>query len=178
MANLAAIADNQGGYIMEDTETHRFRIKVKSSSSHNLYVVSQNKRDTLWECSCKGWIFQHNKHAGQFLCRHLRAVVPQIENSTEYLGAGKSQIKGKKTKMATKSKTKTKAKVKSIAPKKKQPRVTKKFKKEVIDDTLEAVKKMLHDQIDWNLVDINQQSPADLIRNALTFLEEKKEVNG
>ena len=43
------------------------RFTVKSSSSNQLYVVSQNKNGRHWGCGCKGWIY-HRK------CHHLTAL--------------------------------------------------------------------------------------------------------
>lgn len=60
---------------LPDTESHRFRMEVPSSSSDRMYVVSQNKRGVhagRWECGCRGWITHRN-------CKHLKEMLPALQ---------------------------------------------------------------------------------------------------
>jgi hypothetical protein len=69
------LADNVqrelGISFLEETTTHTYRFKTKSTSSDKLYVVSMRKKTMRWECGCQGWI-RHRK------CRHLDALLPTL----------------------------------------------------------------------------------------------------
>jgi hypothetical protein len=45
----------------------RFRIEIKSETSPNIYVVSQNVKHKYWACSCFG--FRRYKK-----CKHMKAM--------------------------------------------------------------------------------------------------------
>ena len=81
---LQVIFKDLGVVLLPDTQTHRLRMEIESSSSNNTYVVSQRmKKDgtTQFECGCRGWIF-HRK------CKHLTAMTPALEQAALLLDGG------------------------------------------------------------------------------------------
>lgn len=68
---------SEGG-LLPDTDTHKLRFDVKSSSSNRLYRVSIRKKTNLPECSCPGFI-RHRK------CKHITAVLPTLEKALDLL---------------------------------------------------------------------------------------------
>jgi hypothetical protein len=53
--------------LLPDNAVWEHRFHVRSASSTNKYVVSQNKDKRHWGCSCRGWTM-HRK------CKHLTAL--------------------------------------------------------------------------------------------------------
>ena len=61
---------------LPDTATHKNRIEIPSESSNNLYIVSQTKKNEIWQCACLGFRRWRN-------CKHLKAIVPMIESAAK-----------------------------------------------------------------------------------------------
>jgi hypothetical protein len=62
-----------GSPMLPDTDQWQHRFEVRSASSGNIYIVSQNVEKKFWGCSCPGWI-SHRK------CKHLDALgLPRYE---------------------------------------------------------------------------------------------------
>lgn len=64
--------------LLPDTNTHKLRFDVKSSSSNRLYRVSVKKSNNEFQCSCPGWI-RHRR------CKHLDAVAPVLQQAVKLL---------------------------------------------------------------------------------------------
>lgn len=63
--------------MLEDNSQWTNRFKIRSESSGDIYIVSQNKAKRHWACSCRGWII-HRK------CKHLAALgLPSHEKAYE-----------------------------------------------------------------------------------------------
>jgi hypothetical protein len=63
---------------LADSKTHRFRFEIPSSNGKKLYLISQQKSNLEWQCSCTGWI-AHRK------CKHLKSTEAErmkLEKST------------------------------------------------------------------------------------------------
>lgn len=56
---------------LPDDNQWKNKVLVKSSSSDNLWVVSQNKSTGIMGCSCPGWKRARN---GKRHCKHLAAL--------------------------------------------------------------------------------------------------------
>ena len=52
---------------LPDNEQWQFRIQVKSETSGNIYIVSQNKKKKHWACSC----FAYRRYRR---CKHLTSM--------------------------------------------------------------------------------------------------------
>ncbi len=67
--NLPMIMKKAAIEILPDTDRHKCRIKVRSSSSNSLHMVSYDAAPgaCYWTCSCRG-----NIRWGQ--CKHLTAL--------------------------------------------------------------------------------------------------------
>jgi len=61
---------------LPDTKTHMNRIEIPSETSDNLYIVSQTKKNGIWQCACFGFRRHRN-------CKHLKAIVPMIESAAK-----------------------------------------------------------------------------------------------
>lgn len=72
-ANIAAVADQIGGLLLDDTDKWYNRFQVKSASSSRQYVIAQRRTDNVWGCSCPGWI-NYRK------CKHLTDVLGRLSN--------------------------------------------------------------------------------------------------
>ena len=67
--NLPAILKRNAVEVLPDTDRYKCRIKVRSSSSNSLHMISYDAAPGAgyWVCSCRG-----NISTGQ--CRHLTAL--------------------------------------------------------------------------------------------------------
>jgi len=64
--NLPTLRVNSQVALPDDAQwQHRF--EIRSGSSGNIYVISQNIKGRYWGCSCPGWK-SHRK------CKHLEAL--------------------------------------------------------------------------------------------------------
>jgi hypothetical protein len=91
---IIATARRLGATLLDpsETNTHQYRMHVRSESSSSLYVVSRRKSTQKWECSCMGWIRHRN-------CKHLRVMVGVLDNALAGASASPRvtpQIKGRK----------------------------------------------------------------------------------
>lgn len=75
MNQLAKVAKEKGWELLEDTNSHQYRIQIAGSSG-NLYIVSQTKLNKIWMCSCLG--YRRHKH-----CKHLDAMRPALESAVK-----------------------------------------------------------------------------------------------
>lgn len=57
---------------LPDNAGYKHRFHVPSSSSDNLYVVSQNKKTGEWSCGCLGWCIK--KPGKERDCGHLKPI--------------------------------------------------------------------------------------------------------
>lgn len=64
--------------MLPDTNTHKLRFDIRSSSSNRLYRVSIRKSTNLPECSCPGHI-RHRK------CKHIEAIAPTLSKLVDLL---------------------------------------------------------------------------------------------
>jgi len=53
--------------MLEDNAQYKNRFEIKSESSNRLYIIAQNKKTSVWSCSCPGWIIHRR-------CKHLKSV--------------------------------------------------------------------------------------------------------
>jgi hypothetical protein len=58
--------------ILKDTPQYRSRRLVKSGETGETYTTSIRKKDGVWACSCKGWIFKYQKLGVD--CKHLVTI--------------------------------------------------------------------------------------------------------
>ena len=80
---LKKIASNLGLDVLPDNATHRYRMEIRSETSDRIYVIAQSKSSGDWECSCPGWVFKRGDRRD---CKHLRAVVPTLEQTLKKIG--------------------------------------------------------------------------------------------
>jgi hypothetical protein len=64
-------ANNAGWEIEPDKGQWTNRIKIKSETSDNLYIVAQHKTRGDWGCSCFAW--KRYRH-----CKHLDKMLPVL----------------------------------------------------------------------------------------------------
>lgn len=64
--------------MLPDTNTHKVRFDIRSSSSNRLYRVSVRKSNNVLECSCPGWC-RHRK------CKHIEAIAPTLSKLVDLL---------------------------------------------------------------------------------------------
>lgn len=69
--NVAAVARQIGGELLEDAKGWHNRFQVKSATSSRLYVIAQRDTDDTWGCSCPGW--RHHRR-----CKHLTDVLRRL----------------------------------------------------------------------------------------------------
>lgn len=69
--NVAEVARQIGGELLEDTNQWHNRFEVKSRTSSRLYVIAQRNTDDTWGCSCPGW--RHHRR-----CKHLTDVLRRL----------------------------------------------------------------------------------------------------
>lgn len=93
----------------EETDTHRYRMKVPSESSNRMYLVSQNKESGEWQCSCPGWKFK--KEGKERHCKHLSAMLPTLEALDRLEIEAPMKPKAKKKKATKKKRKPSKKKV-------------------------------------------------------------------
>jgi hypothetical protein len=74
---LAQIAEQIGSSLMEDTDRYVNRFTVDSMSSSKVYIVSQQRHDGMWCCSCQGWITHHSRPNFKG-CKHLNDILRQL----------------------------------------------------------------------------------------------------
>ena len=73
--SITAQLKEMGVVQLEDTDTHKHRMDIRSETTDKIYRVSQRmlkNGSVQWECSCPGWIFKRN-------CKHLEAMSPVLE---------------------------------------------------------------------------------------------------
>ena len=73
--SITAQLKEMGVVQLEDTDTHKHRMDIRSETTDKLYRVSQRMLkdgSVQWECSCPGWIFKRN-------CKHLEAMAPVLD---------------------------------------------------------------------------------------------------
>lgn len=58
--------------VLKDTKVYRQRRLIKSLESGEEYTTSIRISDGRWGCSCKSWIFTHNKKGTD--CKHLEEL--------------------------------------------------------------------------------------------------------
>ena len=78
-AAMVKIANRNGATLLADNAQWTNRMEIRSASSSRLYIVAQHKTNHNFACSCPGWI-RHRK------CKHLTAIVPQIQSATATIG--------------------------------------------------------------------------------------------
>ena len=83
---------NLGAELLPDSETHDLRIQIKSASSNRKYIVSKRKtKIKQWECSCPGWVMHYPRKP----CKHLKEMIPILEQVQKILSPAKKAIKEK-----------------------------------------------------------------------------------
>ena len=87
-AALQKILTNNGLDILPDTTQWINRFEIHSSSSNRVYVVAQRANKTEWGCSCPGWRIHRS-------CKHLKSIMPLIEEFTRQTKNTKAIINGK-----------------------------------------------------------------------------------
>ena len=75
LTEINKVLNEHGASLEPDTATHKFRIRIKSSSSNSTYVVSQRENSQSWECGCPGWTM----HMPRRNCKHLNEMLPVLE---------------------------------------------------------------------------------------------------
>lgn len=102
LTELRKILQSSDSELLTDTDTHRLRVRVKSESSNATYVVSHRETDIeQWECGCRGWVNTFpRKH-----CKHLRAMVPVLEEAYKLLYSKPKFIERKPLKKKAKKKS-------------------------------------------------------------------------
>lgn len=78
-AVMIKIANRNGAALLPDNAQYTNRLEIRSATSSRLYIVAQHKTNHNWSCGCMGWI-RHRK------CKHLEAIMPQIQAATKALG--------------------------------------------------------------------------------------------
>jgi hypothetical protein len=104
LTELRKVLQGVDSELLTDTDTHRMRVRVKSETSNATYIVSHRETDIeQWECGCRGWTMTFpRKH-----CKHLRAMVPVLEEAYKLLYS-KPKLIEKKTSKKTVKKNSTK----------------------------------------------------------------------
>lgn len=67
MNNLPEVFTRQAVEVLPDSDRYKCRVKVRSSSSNSLHMVSYDTAISAWTCSCRGNI----RHGH---CKHLTAL--------------------------------------------------------------------------------------------------------
>lgn len=65
--NLPVLFKQHAVECLPDSDRYKMRVKVKSASSKNLYLVSYDTAISSWVCSCRGCISHGH-------CKHLEAL--------------------------------------------------------------------------------------------------------
>lgn len=68
-----------------ESKGYRNRIKI-SGSTGNEYIVSQRVSDNEWRCSCFG-------ARGEKICKHLRAMLPDLQLIDQSGSAERKRLK-------------------------------------------------------------------------------------
>lgn len=69
---LTSIAERRGWEILPDTDTNINRLRVRSETGSSLYLVSQTRKNRIWQCDCFG-------ARGGRKCKHIAAVASVFE---------------------------------------------------------------------------------------------------
>lgn len=78
---VVRVANRLGATVLEDNTQWKNRMRIRSASSSREYIVAQNKSNLEWGCSCMGWKRYRR-------CKHLTAMVPQLEAAIKMAAVG------------------------------------------------------------------------------------------
>jgi hypothetical protein len=88
LEEIAAQIDSE---VMDDSDRYVNRFTVKSTSSSKQYVVSQQRSDGMWCCSCTGWThWRKCKHLTDLLRRLSKVQVRIDEAAAKFLASART----------------------------------------------------------------------------------------
>jgi hypothetical protein len=78
---IERVAREVGATVLPDNAQWEMRLEIDSETSTRVYTVARNKANKTWGCSCPGWKSRRT-------CKHLNAMVPQLESALKRAAHG------------------------------------------------------------------------------------------